>query len=138
MRIGIPLFYIVAACLLINGCVATDTDPMETLEHASVLSEPRPVAAFQLSRSTTVEYSHNGKNNSRGSWTITVRRFHHTVRISVPVRWRLLADVQLSDRGAFHLISCASVFVSIDPETRTTSREPGRISGLFSILNGLH
>jgi len=113
VRIGIPLFYIVAACLLINGCVATDTDPMETLEHASVLSEPRPVAAFQLSDQHGRIFT---QEQLRGSWTILFAGFIHCPDIC-PGTLALLADVQ--ERAGISPDQLRTVFVSIDPERDT-------------------
>jgi len=86
---------------------------METLEHASVLSEPRPVAAFQLSDQHGRIFT---QEQLRGSWTILFAGFIHCPDIC-PGTLALLADVQ--ERAGISPDQLRTVFVSIDPERDT-------------------
>jgi len=113
VRSGYALLFLAMACLLIVGCVETDADPMESLAHATVLSEPRPVAAFELSDQHGHAFT---QEQFRGRWSLLFAGFTHCPDIC-PGTLALLTDVQ--QRAGISPDQLRTVFISVDPERDT-------------------
>lgn len=113
MRTGCALLSLIVASLLIKGCMEIDADPVESLEHATVLSVPRLLADFQLSDQHNRTFT---QDQFRGSWTVLFAGFTHCPDIC-PGTLALLADVQ--KRAGISSEQLRTVFVSVDPERDT-------------------
>lgn len=106
--------YILLAALITGGC--SSADPTRSLEHATVLAEPRPVAGFRLTDQHGRDFT---QEHFRGRWYVLFTGFTHCPDVC-PATLGLLASVQ--NRAGINSERLVTVFVSVDPERDTPER----------------
>lgn len=111
MKAQCALLYLAAACLFVVGCTAEA--PLQSLTHATVLEEPRAVAAFRLSDQEGRDFTNA---QLRGKWNVLFAGFTHCPDIC-PSTLALLASAQ--KRAGISPDRLRTVFVSVDPERDT-------------------
>lgn len=106
------IFAVLTACLL-AGCGEPDSSfDMPEMRHATLLSEPRPVADFRLTDQSGTTFS---ALDLRGRWNVLFTGFTHCPDIC-PATLGLLSAVErrLEGEPGYRVI-----FVSVDPERDT-------------------
>lgn len=111
MKTECALFHLAAACLLIAGC--SSEDPARSLAHATMLDEPRALAAFRLSDQHGRAFT---QAQFAGSWSVLFAGFTHCPDIC-PATMAMLASAQ--KRAGISTDQLRTVFVSVDPERDT-------------------
>lgn len=116
MKIGYTLLHLASLCLLVTGCSDVDSDPMESLEHARMLSEPRLLADFHLSDQHGRNFTHE---QLRGNWSVLFAGFTHCPDVC-PATLVLLATAQR--RASISPDQFRTIFVSVDPDRDTPAQ----------------
>lgn len=114
MKCALTFVTLAAACLFLGAC--SSGDPVQSLEHASILDEPRALAAFHLTDRHGHEFT---QAQFAGSWSVLFAGFTHCPDIC-PATMAMLASAQ--KRAGISTDQLRTIFVSVDPERDTPAQ----------------